>query len=330
MFLNDTSKKSYAIFVRNSYGDLLMTDPLIKYIKNLNRKNIISLFVDDKNFQLIEFMENIDHYYVLPSKGNKYLIFSYYGLKYRKNNYDFSIAAKTGVGSANGFFQYMLGAKKQISYTSQKKTWTDKLINHPITFSEEIYHNQHYAVGVLQLLNPKIKEIPNALFPKLIKHKKNINNIKPNLLISVSNNRDCSRLNNANLAIVINLLNKEFDFNIYISSLITDLEIAKDLKKRLTIDSSIRLTPNLKDFIELLNSMDICFLGDGGTMHFAAALEIPQVVLFGHTSPLTWGPLSNHAKLFYDSENVNNIELKKILEALKNKLNNIKTAKTKY
>ena len=114
MLTNKEQVKSFAIFVRSSYGDLLMTDPLIKYIKSLNINNKITLFVEDKNFQLIEFMENINSFYKIPSRGNKYLFFIFYGLKYRKNKYDISIAAKTGTGSANGFFQYMLGAKKQI------------------------------------------------------------------------------------------------------------------------------------------------------------------------------------------------------------------------
>ena len=35
------SAKSFAIFVRSSYGDLLMTDPLIKFIKSINPKNKI-------------------------------------------------------------------------------------------------------------------------------------------------------------------------------------------------------------------------------------------------------------------------------------------------
>ena len=113
MLLNKELPKSFAIFVRSSYGDLLMVDPLIKYIKQLNTDNKITLFVEDKNVQLIEFMENIDYFYQIPSKGNKYLIFTLIGLKYRKNKYDISIAAKTGVGSANGFFSYMLDAKNK-------------------------------------------------------------------------------------------------------------------------------------------------------------------------------------------------------------------------
>ena len=136
MLLNKEPPKSFAIFVRSSYGDLLMTDTLIKYIKYLNINNKITLFVEDRNAQLVEFMENIDSFYKIPSQGNKYLFFIFFGLKYRKNKYDVSIAAKTGIGSANGFFPYILGAKKQIAYVSKIKTWTDRLVNFPITYTQ--------------------------------------------------------------------------------------------------------------------------------------------------------------------------------------------------
>ena len=72
--------------------------------------------------------------------------------------------------------------------------------------------------------------------------------------------------------------------------------------------------------------MDICFFGEGGSMHMAAALGIPQVVLFGTTSTTTWSPLSEKATVLDDQSmekihrNVNNIPTNQILEALKDKL----------
>jgi len=315
--------KSYAIFVRSSYGDLLMVDPLIKYIKQVNTNNKITLFVEGKNVQLIEFMENIDYFYTIPSKGNKYLLFTLFGLKYRKNKYDISIAAKTGVGSANGFFPYILGAKKQISYISKTKTWTDKLVNCPITYSEKIYHSQHYALGVLQLLDSKLTKIPDYLYPKLKIQVNTRNNLKPKLLISVSNTNDWCLLNNNTIASIINTISKEFNFDIYISALKSDYDQALDLKKKITQKSTIKLTPRLNDYLELMSSMDLCFFGEGGGMHIAAALGVHQVVLFGHTSKITWSPLSKIATVLDDKSNVNNIPTSKILDALKDKLKNI-------
>ena len=327
MSLNNKLPKSVAIFVRSSYGDLLMTDPLIKLIKSINSKNRITLFVDDKNSQLVEFMEHIDSFYVIPSKGNKYLSFITYGLKYRKYKYDISIAAKTGIGSANGFFPFILGAKKRISYVSNPKIWTDYLINFPIPFKETTYHSQHYALGVLHLLDKSFIKIPKHLYPKLIDKSSANKGGKLKLLISVSNNRDSCLLSNKSMAQIINLLGKEFEFDTYISALQSDFDKAASLKKEIIQHSIIKITPLLKDYIELIGSMDICFLGEGGGMHMAAGLGIPQVVLFGNTSPQTWSPLSAQATILKDISNVNNIPIKVILLALKNKLIKINTHK---
>ena len=312
--------KSYAIFVRSSYGDLLMADPLIKYIKSLHKDNQISLFVEEKNAQLVEFMEYIDNFFIIPSKGNKYIYFIYYGLKYRKNKYDISIAAKTGVGSANGFFQFFLGAKKRISYVLRNKSWTDKLVNFPVEYCESIYEKQHYSLSVLQLLNKEFKEIPESFYPKLcLKVKKQDNKYKK-LLISVSNNRETCLLNNESIASIVNDLSKEFDLSIYVSAIQSDYHLAVDLQSMINCHSKIYITPLLKDYLYLLKSVDLCFFGEGGSMHMAAALEIPQVVLFGETSITTWSPLSKFAAVLGDKSNVNNIPNNVILYALKNKL----------
>ena len=69
-----------------------------------------------------------------------------------------------------------------------------------------------------------------------------------------------------------------------------------------------------------MKSMDLCFFGEGGGMHIAAALGVHQVALFGHTSKITWSPLSKIATVLDDKSNVNNIPSGKILEALENKL----------
>ncbi len=60
--LNLTQPKSFAIFVRSAYGDLLMVSPLINFIKQQNSQHKITLFVEDKNFQLVELTPSLKDY----------------------------------------------------------------------------------------------------------------------------------------------------------------------------------------------------------------------------------------------------------------------------
>jgi len=324
MLLDLKKPKSFAIFVRSAYGDLLMVSPLINFIKKQNINHNITLFVEEKNYQLVEFMQNIDKYYHIPSKGNKYLLYIKYGLKYRKNDYDISIAAKSGVGTANGFFPYMLGANIRISYVSNKKRWTDWMVNHPIPYDNDVYHKQHYALGVLKLLDQSINHISKDIYPRLKSHfirKKNKTII---IFISVSYNRDTSQLKNITVAKILNQLNHEYDISVYISTLENDVKKANELQSLLDFKSSIKLTDSFKDYLALIDSVDLCFLGDGGGMHMAAALEINQVVLFGQTSTTTWSPLSDKAIILSDKSDVNNIPMYQILSALQTSIRKIK------
>ena len=325
--LNLNQPKSFALFVRSAYGDLLMVAPLINFIKQQNVDHKITLFVEDKNAQLVEFMENIDTYYQIPSKGNKYLLYALHGFKYRKNKYDISIAAKTGTGTANGFFPYILGAKIRISYVSNKKRWTDWMINHPIPYTDSIYHKQHYALGILQLLDRNAQSITSGLYPKLrsVADEKNTNKII--ILTSVSNNRSSCQLNNITTANILNKMHRTYNIQVVISTLKSDLNKADDLQKLLNFESNIKITPSIRLYLKLINSVDLCFFGEGGGMHMTAALNVNQVVLFGHTSVLTWGPLSDQATVLSDKSDVNNIPVNQILSALETRLNTIKSNK---
>lgn len=321
MSLDLDTKKTYALLVRSSYGDLLMTAPLINYIRKINQSNRIALFVEEKNAQLVPFMQNVDEFHVLPSKGNKYFQFIFYGLKYRRKKFDISIAAKTGVGSANGFFPFFLGAKNRISYVKSKKTWTDRLVNQAIVYNENIYHNQHYSLSVLQLLNPLATKVDKCLYPKInspVGSSLKNNNIR--VFTSVSNNRSSCTLDLDTLSIIINSLAKRYQFDVVISAMANDIEQAKKLQNKLLSKSMVQLSPNIADLLTLLKSVDLCFIGEGGVMHMAAALDIEQVVLFGHTSPTTWAPLSDKAIVLSDKESVNLIPKNLILSALDKKL----------
>jgi ADP-heptose:LPS heptosyltransferase len=53
--------------------------------------------------------------------------------------------------------------------------------------------------------------------------------------------------------------------------------------------------------------VDALFIGDGGLMHLAAALNKNQLVLFAKTPVEEWGPISNKAKLLMDNNDINNI-----------------------
>ena len=74
-------------------------------------------------------------------------------------------------------------------------------------------------------------------------------------------------------------------------------------------------TPELRELIAALSLCDFVLSTDGGLMHMAAALEIPQVVLFGKTGPAQWAPVSDRAVWLRRDGRADRISVEEVVSA---------------
>ena len=136
------------------------------------------------------------------------------------------------------------------------------------------------------------------------------------LLISVTNNRVGSLLDEEKYARILNRLYEKKPFHVVVNGELKDREKSQKLWKRLKMPARLIVTEHLSEFLGLLASVDGVFVGDGGIMHLAAALGKNQVVLFGGTEVWEWGPLSEKTVCLQHEHNVNCIPEDQILKAL--------------
>ncbi|WP_118985464.1 glycosyltransferase family 9 protein [Photorhabdus sp. CRCIA-P01] len=117
-----------AILRRNGLGDLICTQPLIKYLQYRFPAAKIHLFIESNNKELAGYLspEIITH--IIP-KGNKYTTTLGTALKWRKLHFDIAISAKPTPMKLNNLFLWLLGAKKRYAVT-QSHQWHEKLINY--------------------------------------------------------------------------------------------------------------------------------------------------------------------------------------------------------
>ncbi|HEY5235983.1 MAG TPA: glycosyltransferase family 9 protein [Rhabdochlamydiaceae bacterium] len=297
------------IIRRNGLGDLLCVMPLVRLCKERFPGCQITLFVDQRGAPLLPYLEGVDQSVVLPSMANKYaaLLKTAWAQRYKK--FDLLISAKPSPMKLLNLFLYLLRGKNRIAYVDQ--AWHSKLINQPRSYDPK--EEKHQMVKSLRLLDPSFEAVPNSLRPHL--------NVKPSfkfdqrtILISVTNNRLGSTLDSDKTQRILNRIKKPL--KVVINCEPADYDRAKLLAKGLQMPSEVIPTPSFDAFISLIASVDTFFIGDGGIMHLAAALDKPQVVLFGGTKIWEWAPLSEKAICLGDPHNVNFIPEETIFQAL--------------
>lgn len=303
--------REIGIVRRNGLGDVLMAIPLVLLCKQYAPQAKVTLFMDERASSLAPYLEGPDEIVVIPRQGSTYLSHSKVAWSQRKKKFDLMISAKSSPMKLMNFFLYAMRAKKRLAFVDE--SWHRKLINCPLPYIPN--HEKHQALKTVNLLDSAMTEVPLSLYPKL-RVKATLSFEKPTLLISVTNNRLGSTLDFEKYERLLNTLYKKKPFNVVINGEPQDSEKARALALRLKVPSHVMVTAHLKEFLELLASVDAVFIGDGGIMHLAAALDKKQVVLFGGTKVWEWAPLSQKAMCLADDHNVNFIPEDQILGKL--------------
>lgn len=300
--------KRIGIIRRNGYGDVLCGIPLVLLCKKKFPEAKVSLFVDERSAGLVPYLEGPDEVVSIPEANNKYLGI----LKtiwQQRERFDLVISAKTVPMKLMNFFLYGLRAEKRVAYVDG--SWHGWLINGGVPQS---FEEAHQALKCLQLLDPSLEKIPEELYPRLKVPEEKRFFEGPTVFISVTNNRLGSTLDLDKYEWILNRLHETKTFSVVVNCEPKDVERAAGLN--LKMPSRVVPTASFGEFMQVMKGSDVLFVGDGGNMHLAAALDKPQVVMFGGTKVWEWAPLSDKAICLSDAHNVNFIDREKILGAL--------------
>lgn len=125
-------------------------------------------------------------------------------------------------------------------------------------------------------------------------------------LIHISNRREASRWPLASFAQAADRIHEELGLSMVVSWAPGEAENplfpgddgkAEEVAGQMHARSSLLPTPTLDELIAAVSLSNFVLSTDGGLMHIAAALDIPQVVIFGKTDPRAWTPVSERCVL---------------------------------
>ncbi len=144
-------------------------------------------------------------------------------------------------------------------------------------------------------------------------------------LVHISNRRPTSRWPLDRFAAVAEALAERHGFRVLLNWAPGDASnplfpgddaLARDLLRRLRISVESWETSTLEDFIATVRRSQFVFSTDGGLMHFAAAFDVPQVVVFGKTPIEGWRPCSSVARALKRGQEAASVPAEEVLQTI--------------
>jgi lipopolysaccharide heptosyltransferase II len=269
----------------SSMGDVLLTTPLLRQLKNKYPNADIDFIVAKEFFEIIQYNPYVNKVfqYVKSMKLYDLIIERLHNLE---KKYDLIIDLQANFRSMHiitGFISKVVKVKKyrlkKLFLVHCKKNYYDKIIPIP-----EIIRQTVDSLGVkddgkgLELWLPE--EVGLSQYPP--ENKQYSLNENLNIALAPGAYHKTKQWLPERFAELIDYLKVKFNANIFILGGESDKIIASDIIKKInSIVSDCTGSKSIFNTAKIIDSCDLLITNDTGVMHIAAARRIPIVSIFG-------------------------------------------------
>jgi heptosyltransferase-3 len=324
---------------KDNIGDVLCTTPALRALRRAFPTAYLAILVTEHCRAAVEQNPDVDE--VLTYTKAKYRAGSL-GLAalwdlarvirdLRARGFDLAVAMGRPCSRSSAWLAYVSGARWRLGYSTPALQ--------PFPFFANLGCNpgamtSHEVDGCLELLasigippaGRKLTLIPNPEAVGAIRRRLGRAEAESGgvALIHISNRREASRWPLAAFAEAADQLHKQLGVSIVLSwapgnasnpLFPGDDGKVEEIEQQMQARPILLRTPNLGDLIAAVSVCDLVLCTDGGLMHIAAALDIPQVVLFGETSIVHWTPVSEKCTLLRRGGRVDQISVEEVVAA---------------
>ncbi|MBI4842091.1 MAG: glycosyltransferase family 9 protein [candidate division NC10 bacterium] len=250
----------------------------------------------------------------------------------RRRRFDLAIAMGRPCSRSSAWLAYASGAPWRVGYS------TSALQPFPFFLNlgcDPGAMTSHEVEGCLELLaslgipsaGRALTLVPDPDVQTAVRHRLTELGAAPEAglaLVHISNRRETSRWPLASFAQAADALRERLGLVILLSWSPGDAqnplfpgddgkaeEVARDMRAR----PILLRTPELRELIADVSLCDFVLSTDGGLMHIAAALDIPQVVLFGKTGPEHWAPVTEKGQILRSGGRADRISVAEVVAA---------------
>ncbi len=299
-------------------GDILLSTPAIRALRNLYPEARISMLVTKTGYKLAKDFSFIDNIFIFEMKfGGRASLFEIINdikilLKLRAEKFDLAINMRTMVTKKsaqkiNLLFNIIAPRVKAGRNTGNYGYFFDIKIPEPVLgakYEMEYDIDLIKALGVEEVdknINLEIDEETGKEVDALLEKEGISKNDK--FIVIHPGGMNSRRWPLENFAYVVKAINKETGCKSIISAADHEKYLASRLKE-LCLDRVISLADkiNVKQLAALIKRSSLFICNDTGPMHIAAALKAPLIAIFGSSDITRFDPrnIANKAVVFYE------------------------------
>jgi heptosyltransferase-3 len=329
------------LVVRNdNIGDLLCTTPALRALRRAFPEAYLAILVPTHCRPVVERNPDVDEiltYTKAKHAPRRLGLPAVWDLAWvirdlRARHFDLAISLRRSFSRSSAWLAYASGAPWRLGYRSPKL--------HPFGFFLNLGQEpggmmSHEVDGCLDLLSsigvpPAGREltlIPDPEAQEAVRRRlaeEGVNEKGGLALVHISNRRETSRWPLTSFARAADLLRDRLGLSILLSWAPGDTRNplfpgddgkAKEVAAQMGMRPMLLDTPTLEDLIAAVSLSDFVLSTDGGPMHIAAALDVPQVVLFGGTDPRLWAPISKKSVVLRREGRADRISVDEVVAA---------------
>ncbi len=313
-----TARWSRILIIRNdNIGDVLCTTPALRAVRRTFPGARIAALIPSHCRPVLARNSDVDEIHCYTKSKHAP---SCYGIpalwdlgkvlfRLRRRRFDLAISLRRSFSRSSAWLAFASGAKTRLGYPAPSSNRFRFFISEHPAGSPTAQHEVDVCLELLQHIGvePAGRELVLAPDPDAVRclaARLQQAGIAPRTaaLIHFSSRREASRWPLDRFAEVADRLNKQFNMPTVLSWAPGDstnplfpgddgkaVEVAKLMRTK----PVLLPTPDLDELIAAIHLSGCVISTDGGPMHMAAALRIPQVVIFGKTSTAQWAPVSD-------------------------------------
>jgi len=326
---------------KHNIGDVLCTTPALRALRKAFPKAFLAILVSEHCRPVLEQNPDLDEIFTytkskhradwlgLPAQWDLWDVIR----RLRARRFDLAVSMGRPSSRSGGWLAYACGAPWRLGYVGPGI--------HPFGFFLNLGRDpgpvtSHEVDGTLALLAsigipPAGRELTLAPDPEAqatIRRRLREAGCAADArlaLVHISSRRESSRWPLTSFAKTADFLQERLGLTVLLSWAPGDASNplfpgddgkAEDVARQMRTRPILLPTPTLSELIAAMSLSNLILSTDGGPMHMAAALDVPQVVLFGKTGQAHWAPISEKCAILQRGQRVDGIAVEEVEAAI--------------